>query len=67
MAGRGVNGEHMKAKFNFQRITGLVEITQAGLWVQWGGASFWSTAATGGLREAINRAVIEAREEGKAK
>lgn len=57
----------MKAKFNFQRITGLVEITQAGLWVQWGGASFWSTAATGGLREAINRAVIEAREEGKAK
>lgn len=50
-------------KFNFQRISGVIEVTQAGAFIRWGGASFWSSNTTGGLREAVALAILEAMEQ----
>lgn len=49
-------------KFNFQQVSGVIEVTQAGAFIRWGGASFWSTNTTGGLREAVALAILGAME-----
>lgn len=45
-------------KFTFQRISGVIEVTHAGAFIRWGGASFWSANTTGGLREAVALAIL---------
>lgn len=43
--------------FTYAGLPGRIEVSDAGAFVTWGGASFWSTAAIGELRQLIDNTV----------
>lgn len=43
--------------FTFDGIPGQIQVSQAGAFVSWSTASFWSTAIKGPLREAVDAAI----------
>lgn len=43
--------------FTYVGLPGRIEVSPAGAFVTWGGASFWSTAAIGALRQTIDNAI----------
>lgn len=50
-------------KFTHQGIPGVIEVTEHGAFVRWGGASFPSANTTGALRVAVALAILEAGEQ----